>query len=94
MVECPSISETILGFTLLLSSNVAHVCRRSWKRISVGPARFRSGLNERRVRLWRLMGLPVSDAQMRPISKHREPTALEAHSAAAKKTPACSSHPF
>jgi hypothetical protein len=54
MVECPSISETIFGFRLRVRSSVAHVCRRSWKRISGSPARFRSGLNERRVRLWRL----------------------------------------
>ena len=33
MVECPSISETIFTFTLRVSSSVAHVCRRSWKRI-------------------------------------------------------------
>jgi hypothetical protein len=71
MVECPSTSETIFGFTLRVSSNVAHVCRRSWKRISGSPARFRSDLNERRVRLWRLMGLPVSEAKMRPFSLHR-----------------------
>ena len=29
MVECPSISETIFGFTLRVSSSVAHVCLRS-----------------------------------------------------------------
>src|SRR5215207_8365837 len=53
MDECPSISETIFGFTLRVSSSVAHVRRRSWNRICGSPARFRSGLNERRVRLWR-----------------------------------------
>jgi hypothetical protein len=74
MDECPSISETIFGFTLRVSSSVAHVCRRSWKRICGNPARFRSGLNERRVRLWRLSGSPVSEANMRPFSLHREPT--------------------
>jgi len=37
--ECPSISETIFGFTSLLSRSVAHVCRRSWKRICGTPAR-------------------------------------------------------
>ena len=63
MVECPSISETIFGFTLRVSS-VAHVCLRSWKRISGSPTRFSSGLNERRARLWRLMGSPVSEAKM------------------------------
>jgi hypothetical protein len=74
MVECPSISETIFGSTLRVSSSVAHVCRRSWKRICGSSARFRSGLKERRVRLWRLMGSPVSEANMRPFSLHREPT--------------------
>ena len=33
MVACPSISETILGLTFLARSSVAHVWRRSWKRI-------------------------------------------------------------
>jgi len=33
MEACPSISETILGLIFLDSSSVAHVCRRSWKRI-------------------------------------------------------------
>ena len=56
MDECPSISETIFGFTLRVSSNVAHVCRRSWKRICGSSARFRSDLNERRVRLWAVEG--------------------------------------
>jgi hypothetical protein len=34
MVACPSISETIFGFTLRVSSSVAHVCqpkRMHWK---------------------------------------------------------------
>src|SRR5829696_1950903 len=43
--ECPSISDTIFGFTLRVSSSVAHVFRRSWKRFSGSPARFSSGLN-------------------------------------------------
>ena len=30
MVACPSISETIFGFTLRVRSSVAHVCRRSY----------------------------------------------------------------
>ena len=33
ILACPNISETILGFTFLDSSSVAHACRRSWKRI-------------------------------------------------------------
>jgi hypothetical protein len=41
----PNISETIFGFTFLPRRSVAHVCRRSWKRICGSPARFRSGLN-------------------------------------------------
>ena len=44
MVECPSISETTFGLTFLVSSSVAHVCRRSWKRICGSPARLSRGL--------------------------------------------------
>src|SRR5215208_6217542 len=76
MVECPSISETIFGFTLRVSSSVAHVCRRSWKRISGSPARFRSGLNFCFVTARLSSGSPVSDANMRPSASpglHREP---------------------
>jgi hypothetical protein len=40
----------------LESKSVAYVCLRSWKRISGSLDYFRSGLNERRVRLWRLRG--------------------------------------
>ena len=72
-MECPSTSETIFGFTLRVSSSVAHVCRRSWERISGSLDRFRSGLNERRVRLWRLRGSSVSEANMRPFSLHSDP---------------------
>jgi hypothetical protein len=43
MVACPSISETILGLTFLYSSNVAHVCRRSWNRMAGSPAFSSSG---------------------------------------------------
>ena len=58
MVACPSISETILGLTFLDSSRVAHVCRRSWNRVSGGsPALRRSLANER---LRRLDGLMMS----------------------------------
>jgi len=38
MLACPNISETTFGFTFLESKSVAHVCRRSWKRISGKPA--------------------------------------------------------
>src|SRR5215217_4947812 len=75
MVECPSISETIFGFTLRVSSSVAHVCRRSWKRISGSPARFRSGLNFCFVTARLSSGSPVSDANIRPSASpglHRE----------------------
>src|SRR5215207_6146424 len=75
--ECPSISETIFGFTLRVSSSVAHVCRRSWKRISGSPARFRSGLNFCFVTARLSSGSPVSDANIRPSASpglHREPT--------------------
>jgi hypothetical protein len=74
MDECPSISETIFGFTLRVSSSVAHVCRRSWKRISGSPACFRSGLNFSLVTARLSSGYPVSEANMRPFSLHREPT--------------------
>jgi hypothetical protein len=46
MLAWPNISETILGFTFLVISSVAHVCRRSWKRICDSPACLRSGLNQ------------------------------------------------
>ncbi len=48
MLAWPSISETILGLTLRESKSVAHVCRRSWKRVSAErPACFRSRAKER-----------------------------------------------
>ena len=37
-LEWPSISETIFGCTLLVSSSVAQVCLRSWKCTSGTPA--------------------------------------------------------
>ncbi len=79
MVEWPSISETILGFTFLASSRVAQVCRRSWKRISWSPARFSSGLNFSLVTARLSSGSPVSEANMRPSASpglHREPTSI------------------
>jgi hypothetical protein len=36
MLELPSISETTLGLTFFVCSSVAHVCRRSWKRVVSG----------------------------------------------------------
>jgi hypothetical protein len=36
MLELPSISETTLGLTFFVSSSVAHVCLRSWKRVVSG----------------------------------------------------------
>jgi len=47
-VAWPSISETTFGLTFSVSNRVAAVWRRSRKRISANPARFRRGLNERR----------------------------------------------
>jgi hypothetical protein len=44
MVACPSISDTIFGFTLRVRSSVAHVCRRSWKRILRQPGTLQQGL--------------------------------------------------
>jgi glucose/arabinose dehydrogenase len=37
MEACPSISETILGFTFGERSKAAHVCLRSWKRTAGKP---------------------------------------------------------
>ena len=73
IVACPSISETIFGFTLRVRSSVAQVCRRSWKRISGRPACFSSGLNFSAVTARLSRGSPVSDANIRPFSLHREP---------------------
>ena len=75
MEECPSISETIFGFTLRVRSSVAHVCRRSWKRISRNPARLRRGLNFSLVTARLSSGSPVSEANMRPFSLQSEPFA-------------------
>ena len=73
MVECPSISETILGFTLRVNRSVAHVCLRSWKRTGGSPARLSRGLKRRLVTVRRSRGAPDSEANMRPFSCHREP---------------------
>ena len=45
IVACPSISETIFGFTFFDSNRVAHVCRRKVK--SESPAFSSSGLKSR-----------------------------------------------
>jgi hypothetical protein len=66
IVECPSISETTFGFTLRVSSGVAHVCRRSWKRISGKPARLSKGLKRWAVTCWRESGEP----SLTPVSRH------------------------
>jgi hypothetical protein len=42
MLECPSISETILGCPPFASSSVAQVCLRSWNLMSGSPTRLRS----------------------------------------------------
>src|SRR4028118_908066 len=46
-LECPSISETIFGWTPFVSNRVAQVCLRSWKRMSGSPARLSSGVKWR-----------------------------------------------
>lgn len=66
MEACPSISETTLGLTALESSKVAQVWRRSWKRIGLSPALFRSGLKERLRKFDGLMIVPVSVAMDLP----------------------------
>jgi hypothetical protein len=43
MFACPSISETILGWTPCVRRSVAHVCLRSWKRMSGKPAFLSNG---------------------------------------------------
>jgi hypothetical protein len=73
MLAWPSISETTLGFTFLESKSVAHVCRRSWKRISGKPARLSKGLKRWAVTWWRDSGSPLSEAKMSPFSRHRSP---------------------
>jgi hypothetical protein len=73
MLACPNISETTFGFTFFESKSVAHVCRRSWKRISGKPARLSKGLNRWAVTCWRESGSPLSEAKMRPFSCHRPP---------------------
>jgi hypothetical protein len=73
MLAWPSISETTFGFTFLESKSVAHVCRRSWKRNSGKPARLSMGLKRRAVTCWRESGEPLSEAKMRPFSRHTPP---------------------
>ena len=55
------------------SKSVAQVCRRSWKRISGKPARLSKGLRRWAVTRWRESGSPLSEAKMRPFSRHRSP---------------------
>ncbi len=73
MLAWPNFSETTFGFTFLESNSVAHVCRRSWKRISGKPARLSKGLKRLAVTCWRFSGSPLSEAKMRPFSRHRSP---------------------
>jgi hypothetical protein len=59
-----------LACTSLLSNRVAHVCLRSWKRISGRPA-FRSrGLKERVTSSWRPNGVPTRVVNTSPLSSH------------------------
>jgi hypothetical protein len=73
MLAWPSISETTFGFTFLESKSVAHVCRRSWKRISGKLVRLSKGLKRRAVTCWRESGSPLSEANIRPFSRYRSP---------------------
>jgi hypothetical protein len=74
MLAWPNISETTSGFTFLESKSVAHVCRRSWKRIFGKPACLSKGLKRRAVTCWRESGSPFSEAKMRPFSRYRPHT--------------------
>jgi hypothetical protein len=71
MLACPSISESTLAF--LDSSNVAHVCRRSWKRIGGSLAPLEQGLEAVRSNVASNQGFLTSEAKMRLFSRHREP---------------------
>lgn len=68
---CPSISETIFGWTPLVSSSVAQVCLRSWKRMSGRPARRSRGLKCREHKLSPSVGLPERLGNTRPLSASR-----------------------
>ena len=68
-VAWPSISWTIFGCTFFESNSVAHVCRRSWKRIVGSPA---LPMRRRRFLLRTFEGLsgaPVSDVKTSPWSR-------------------------
>jgi hypothetical protein len=71
MLARPNISETT--FTFLESTSVAHVCRRSWKRISGKDVRLSKGLKRWAVTCWRESGSTLSEAKTRPFSRHRSP---------------------
>lgn len=58
MSAWPSISLTAFGLTPRLSSSVAAVWRKSWKRTSGSLARAREGLKERLTRLSGIMMPP------------------------------------
>lgn len=73
MVAWPSISETILGFTFLESSSVAHAWRREWKVKPESPAFSSSGLKPRWYRLSAFIGLPARLENTRPWSSQSEP---------------------
>jgi hypothetical protein len=64
---CPNIPETTFALTPSLNSNVAHVCRRSWKRRSSRtPERALMRSKERLRRFEGLIREPVSPAKTRP----------------------------
>jgi hypothetical protein len=56
------------------SSNVAHVCRRSWNLISGGLAFLRSSLNEAVATLRKSRGLPAMVQKTRQLRSHRSPS--------------------
>jgi hypothetical protein len=77
MVEYPIISDTILGYTMRMSSRVAQVRVPEIVELDLrGPARFRSSLNYSLVTAHLSSDSPVSEADIRPVSLHKEPTTL------------------
>ncbi len=50
-----------------MSSNVAHVCLRSWNLILGSPALSSSGRNDRLVRFWASRGVPTREANTKLV---------------------------
>jgi hypothetical protein len=68
MLAWPRSSWTYFGWTLRPRSSVAHVWRRSWKRMRGRLARFSSAAKDRLRRFVGLMGVPTSLAKTSPWS--------------------------